>query len=51
VTGCGDVEFGQLRTNLDLAAGKRARTWIVLTKAGRVALRPEIAQLKGLKRR
>jgi DNA-binding MarR family transcriptional regulator len=28
--------------------GKRARTWISLTKAGRTALRDEIAQLKRL---
>jgi DNA-binding MarR family transcriptional regulator len=28
--------------------GKRARTWITLTKAGRTALRAEIAQLKRL---
>ncbi|MGZ4506030.1 MAG: transcriptional regulator [Blastococcus sp.] len=27
-------------------AGKRARTWITLTKAGRTALRDEISQLK-----
>ena len=27
-------------------AGKRARTWISLTKAGRAALRAEISQLK-----
>jgi DNA-binding MarR family transcriptional regulator len=27
-------------------AGKRARTWITLTKAGRLALREEITQLK-----
>lgn len=27
-------------------AGKRARTWITLTKAGRTALREEISQLK-----
>ena len=27
-------------------AGKRARTWVSLTKAGRVALAEEIAQLK-----
>lgn len=29
-------------------AGKRARTWITLTKAGRAALREEIDQLKQL---
>lgn len=63
------VEFGYLRTNLDLTGGnlsqhisvleeaglisiekgyegKRARTWIALTKAGRVALREEIKHLK-----
>ena len=63
------VEFGYLRTNLELTGGnlsqhitvlesaglitvekgyegKRARTWIALTKAGRVALREEIKQLK-----
>jgi DNA-binding MarR family transcriptional regulator len=63
------VEFGYLRTNLDLTAGnlsqhlgvlenaglitiekgyagKRARTWITLTKAGRAALAEEIAHLK-----
>ena len=63
------VEFGYLRSNLDLTAGnlsqhlnvlegaglitiekgyadKRPRTWITLTKAGRVALREEITQLK-----
>jgi DNA-binding PadR family transcriptional regulator len=28
--------------------GKRARTWITLTKAGRAALRAEVAQLKQL---
>lgn len=28
--------------------GKRARTWVSLTKAGRAALRDEIAQLKRL---
>lgn len=28
--------------------GKRARTWITLTKAGRVALREEIKHLKAL---
>ena len=63
------VEFGYLRTNLELTAGnlsqhlsvlegaglitiekgyagKRARTWITLTKAGRAALLEEITQLK-----
>jgi DNA-binding MarR family transcriptional regulator len=63
------VEFGYLRTNLDLTAGnlsqhltvlenaglisiekgyegKRARTWVNLTKAGSAALRDEITQLK-----
>jgi DNA-binding MarR family transcriptional regulator len=63
------VEFGYLRTNLDLTAGnlsqhltvlenagliriekgyegKRARTWVNLTKAGNAALRDEITQLK-----
>ncbi len=63
------VEFGYLRTSLELTAGnlsqhltvlekaglvtidkgyagKRARTWITLTKAGDAALRAEIAQLK-----
>jgi DNA-binding transcriptional ArsR family regulator len=63
------VEFGFLRTNLELSAGnlsqhlgvlenaglitvekgyagKRARTWITLTKAGSAALAGEIAQLK-----
>ena len=63
------VEFGYLRSNLDLTAGnlsqhlgvlenaglitiekgyagKRARTWITLTKAGRAALADEIAHLK-----
>jgi DNA-binding MarR family transcriptional regulator len=63
------VEFGYLRTNLELTGGnlsqhisvleeaglisvekgyegKRARTWITLTKAGRVALREEIKHLK-----
>lgn len=29
-------------------AGKRARTWITLTKAGRAALREEIDQLRAL---
>ena len=65
------VEFGYLRTNLELTAGnlsqhlnvlekaglitlekgyagKRARTWITLTKAGRAALVEEITQLKRL---
>ncbi len=65
------VEFGYLRSNLDLTAGnlsqhltvlenaglvsiekgyegKRARTWVSLTKAGHAALRDEIAQLKRL---
>ena len=63
------VEFGYLRSNLELTAGnlsqhlgvlenaglitiekgyagKRARTWITLTRAGRIALREEITQLK-----
>ena len=63
------VEFGYLRTNLELSAGnlsqhlgvlenaglitlekgyagKRARTWITITKAGRAALAEEITQLK-----
>lgn len=63
------VEFGYLRTSLELTAGnlsqhlsvlenaglitidkgyagKRARTWISLTTAGRTALREEIEQLK-----
>ena len=63
------VEFGYLRTNLELSAGnlsqhlgvlenaglitiekgyagKRARTWITLTNAGRAALAEEITQLK-----
>jgi DNA-binding MarR family transcriptional regulator len=63
------VEFGYLRTTLELTAGnlsqhlsvlegaamitiekgyagKRARTWVTLTNAGRAALRDEIAQLK-----
>ncbi len=63
------VEFGYLRTNLELTAGnlsqhlsvlesaglitiekgyagKRPRTWITLTKAGRAALVEEITQLK-----
>jgi DNA-binding MarR family transcriptional regulator len=65
------VEFGFLRTNLELTAGnlsqhlgvlesagliaiekgyegKRARTWITLTKAGQAALTEEITQLKRL---
>jgi DNA-binding MarR family transcriptional regulator len=65
------VEFGFLRTNLELTAGnlsqhlgvlenagliaiekgyegKRARTWITLTRAGEAALAEEIAQLKRL---
>lgn len=65
------VEFGYLRTSLDLTAGnlsqhltvleraglisiekgyagKRARTWISITKAGRAALTEEITQLKRL---
>ena len=65
------VEFGYLRTNLELTAGnlsqhlgvlesaglitiekgyegKRARTWITLTRAGRAALAEEITQLKRL---
>jgi DNA-binding MarR family transcriptional regulator len=65
------VEFGYLRTGLDLTAGnlsqhlsvleraglitlekgyagRRARTWISLTKAGRTALAEEITQLKRL---
>jgi DNA-binding MarR family transcriptional regulator len=29
-------------------AGKRARTWVTLTKAGQAALEDEIAQLKQL---
>ena len=63
------VEFGYLRTSLELTAGnlsqhlsvlesaglitidkgyagKRARTWISLTTAGRAALREEIEQLR-----
>jgi DNA-binding MarR family transcriptional regulator len=63
------VDFGYLRTNLELTPGnlsqhlsvlegaglitiekgyegKRARTWVALTKAGSAALRDEIAQLK-----
>ncbi|WP_250029622.1 transcriptional regulator [Paractinoplanes maris] len=65
------VEFGFLRTQLDLTggnlsqhltvletaglvelekgyAGKRARTWITLTKPGRAALADEIGRLKQL---
>jgi len=65
------VEFGFLRSNLELTAGnlsqhlgvlenagliaiekgyegKRARTWITLTKAGQAALAEEITQLKRL---
>lgn len=65
------VEFGFLRTNLELTAGnlsqhlgvlesaglitlekgyegRRARTWITLTKAGQAALAEEIAQLRRL---
>jgi DNA-binding MarR family transcriptional regulator len=65
------VEFGYLRTSLELTAGnlsqhltvleraglitidkgyagKRARTWISITKAGRAALTEEITQLKRL---
>ena len=65
------VEFGYLRTTLDLTAGnlsrhlstledadlitiekgydgRRPRTWVSLTKAGRAALRDEIAHLKRL---
>lgn len=65
------VEFGYLRTTLELTAGnlsqhlatlehaglvtidkgyegKRARTWVTLTKAGHSALRKEIADLKRL---
>jgi DNA-binding MarR family transcriptional regulator len=65
------VEFGFLRTSLDLTAGnlsqhlavlekaglveiekgyagRRARTWIYLTAAGKQALHSEIAQLKRL---
>lgn len=66
-----EVEFGYLRSTLELTAGnlsqhltvletaglisiekgyagKRPRTWITLTKAGRTALRDEITQLKRL---
>ena len=65
------VEFGFLRSNLELTGGnlsrhlsvlesaglitvekgyegKRARTWVSLTKAGNAALREEIEQLKRL---
>jgi DNA-binding MarR family transcriptional regulator len=65
------VEFGYLRTTLELTAGnlsqhlttlenaglitidkgyegKRARTWVSLTKAGQTALRDEIRHLKQL---
>jgi DNA-binding MarR family transcriptional regulator len=65
------VEFGYLRSSLELTAGnlsqhltvlenaglitiekgyagKRARTWISLTRSGRTALREEIDQLKRL---
>jgi DNA-binding MarR family transcriptional regulator len=65
------VEFGYLRSTLELTAGnlsqhlatlenaglvsiekgydgKRPRTWVSLTKAGQLALRDEIAQLKSL---
>ncbi|HKD98104.1 MAG TPA: transcriptional regulator [Micromonosporaceae bacterium] len=65
----GQVEFGYLRSNLEVTAGnlsqhlgvlegaglvtiekgyagRRARTWISLTKAGHTALANEIAQLK-----
>ena len=65
------VEFGFLRTSLEVTAGnlsqhlvvlekagliqvekgyagKRGRTWIHLTPAGKTALRSEIAQLKAL---
>jgi DNA-binding MarR family transcriptional regulator len=65
------VDFGYLRTQLDVTAGnlsqhlgvletagliaiekgyagKRARTWVTLTKAGETALANEIAQLKRL---
>lgn len=63
------VEFGYLKTHLELTGGnlsqhitvleeaglisvekgyegKRARTWVTLTKAGRAALREEIKHLK-----
>lgn len=65
------VEFGFLRSNLEVTAGnlsqhlgvlenaglikiekgyegKRARTWITLTRAGQAALTEEITQLKRL---
>lgn len=65
------VEFGYLRTTLELTAGnlsqhlatlenaglitidkgyegKRARTWVTLTKPGQTALRAEITNLKQL---
>jgi DNA-binding MarR family transcriptional regulator len=65
------VEFGFLRSNLEVTAGnlsqhlgvlenaglisiekgyegKRARTWITLTKAGQTALADEVTQLKRL---
>jgi DNA-binding MarR family transcriptional regulator len=65
------VEFGYLRSTLELTAGnlsqhlatlenaglvridkgyegRRARTWIALTRTGRTALRDEIHQLKRL---
>jgi DNA-binding MarR family transcriptional regulator len=65
------VEFGYLRTTLELTGGnlsqhlttlenaglitinkgyegKRPRTWVSLTRAGRTALREEIANLKQL---
>lgn len=65
------VEFGYLRTTLELTGGnlsqhlttlenaglvtitkgyegKRPRTWVSLTKAGRRALRDEVARLKRL---
>jgi DNA-binding MarR family transcriptional regulator len=65
------VEFGYLRTTLELTAGnlsqhlttlenaglitidkgyegKRARTWVSLTRTGKVALREEISHLKQL---
>lgn len=67
----GRVEFGYLRSQLELTggnlsqhlsvletaglieiekgyAGRRARTWITLTKAGRAALAEEIFRLKQL---
>jgi hypothetical protein len=40
------VDFSYLRANLEVTAGKRARTWVTLTKAGQAALAEEIAQLK-----